>query len=99
MSRNDPTTAAHLTSGKLKFRAVNLTSMPDVCRESTFDVVIDYGGLHGLLLTEDGGSGQGVLKCIDHLQDAVRLGNILVCLSSLEKVSYSLYLFSFFLFD
>jgi hypothetical protein len=30
----------------------------------------------------------GVLKCIDHLQDAVRLGNILVCLSRLDKETF-----------
>jgi hypothetical protein len=38
-----------------------------------------------IILIFNAGDESSVLKCIDHLQDAVRLGNILVCLSKLEK--------------
>ena len=48
-----------------------------------FDAIIDYGGLDELLIQNDGY--EKALACIDHLQNAVRLGNILVCLSKLEK--------------
>jgi hypothetical protein len=58
--------------------------MPAVCKQSTFDAVIDYGAIDSILHFSDGDNAKA-LKCIDHLQNAVRLGNILVCLSKLEK--------------
>mmetsp|Transcript_33358 Transcript_33358/g.31829 ORF Transcript_33358/g.31829 Transcript_33358/m.31829 type:complete len:246 (+) Transcript_33358:127-864(+) len=78
----DPEIKSWMDTGKLKFEAVDLTDMPSICQQSTVDAIIDYGGLDSLL---NAGDESGVLKCIDHLQDAVRLGNILVCLSKLEK--------------
>lgn len=73
-----------MAKGNLKFKCVDLTDMPDECQQSTVDAIVDYGGLDSL----HKGSSEGVLKCIDHLQDAVRLGNILVCLSKLEKKAF-----------
>ncbi len=75
----------NLEKNKLKFIQTDLSNMPTVCQQSTYDAVIDYGGLDELILKGDESS---VLKCIDHLQDAVRLGNILVCLSKLEKEQF-----------
>jgi hypothetical protein len=82
LAESNPETSKHLASGKLTFQQIDLTAMPDVCKQSTFDAVIDYGGLDSLVSC---GDDAGALRCIDHLQDAVRLGNILVCLSTLEK--------------
>ena len=73
-----------LAKGHLKFKYVDLTDMPDECQQSTVDAIVDYGGLDSLHKT----STESVLKCIDHLQDAVRLGNILVCLSKLDKKTF-----------
>jgi len=48
---------------------------------------VDYGGLDELI---GSGDKKGALKAIDHLQDAVRLGNILVCLSKFSKEKFCL---------
>lgn len=82
----DPLIAKRVAQGRCKFETVDLTSMPHICKQSVFDSIVDYGGLDALL-TGSGGK-DGMLKCIDHLQDAVRLGNILVCLSKLDKETF-----------
>lgn len=83
MAERDPDIAIHLQSGKLKFETVDLTSMKHICKQSAFDSIVDYGALDSLLLNDT--SDAGMLKCIDSLQNAVRLGNILVCISQLEN--------------
>ena len=82
LAQSSPTTAEHIAKGKLSFKQVDLANMPDMCKQSTFDAIIDYGGIDSLLAR---GNNEGALACIDHLQEAVRLGNILVCLSSLDR--------------
>ena len=82
----DKELAHWVTNGNLKFQHVDLTNMPDICQQSTVDAIVDYKGLDSLHSANTGP--EGVLKCIDHLQDAVRLGNILVCLSKLEKKKF-----------
>ena len=82
-AKADPDIAAKLSSGKCKIEAVDLTDMAHICKQSVFDAIVDYGGLDSLLLGR--GGKQDFLKCVDHLHNAVRLGNILVCLSSIEK--------------
>jgi hypothetical protein len=52
---------------------------------SCVDAIVDYGGLDSVMAAK---GGKGFLKTVDHLQDAVRLGNILVCLSKLEKETF-----------
>lgn len=81
----DPETETWVAKGNLKFKLVDLTNMPDECQQSTVDAIVDYGGLDSLHETSNE---EGIVKCIDHLQDAVRLGNILVCLSKLEKKKF-----------
>ena len=83
MALADPQLAERIKIGKLRIEAVDLTKMPDICKQSVFDAIIDYGALDSLLKGTTGKS--GMLECIDQLQDGVRLGNILVCLSSLDK--------------
>jgi len=79
----DPDLEQFFQNNKLRFQVADLTSMPEVCKQSTVDAIVDYGGLDSVL---NGPSGkEGMLRCIDELQNAVRLGNILVCLSKLEK--------------
>ena len=56
-----------------------------VCKQSTFDAIVDFGGIDSLLQGNGVAGEEKALRCIDHLQDAVRLGNILVCLSGLDK--------------
>jgi hypothetical protein len=79
----DPEVKKWVDVGKLSFQVADLTSMADICQQSVFDAIVDYGGLDSVL---NGAQGrEGMLKTIDHLQNAVRLGNILVCLSGEEK--------------
>ena len=82
----DPELENWVTNGNLQFHHVDLTHMPDICQQSTVDAIVDYKGLDSLHSAITGK--EGVLKCIDHLQDAVRLGNILVCLSKLDKKQF-----------
>jgi hypothetical protein len=86
MAKADQQTAALCSSGKLSFVCADLTNMPMVCKQSTVDAIVDYGGLDSLHGMPSGTA--GVLRCIDHLQDAVRLGNILICLSKLDKKTF-----------
>jgi hypothetical protein len=81
---DDADLAPLLASGKLKFQIADLSAMPEVCKQSVFDSIVDYRALDSLITTD----ATGVLRCIDHLQDAVRLGNILVCLSQLDKSTF-----------
>ena len=73
-------------NGKLNFEVADLTNMPNICKQSVVDAIIDYGGLDSVLNGDQGVD--GMLKTIDHLQDAVRLGNILVCLSGEKKEKF-----------
>jgi len=81
----DPELAAKTSAGKLKIIEVDLTNMPDVCKQSVFDAIIDYGALDSLLVSK---GKDAFLQCVDHLHNAVRLGNILVCLSQQEKEKF-----------
>ena len=76
-----------IKSNKLNFVTATLEDMSSVCKQSSFDAIIDYGGLDELLLKNNGDITKA-LACIDQLQNAVRLGNILVCLSKLEKEQF-----------
>jgi len=83
IAATDPITAQNIADGKLQFQVADLSNMPLICKQSTFDAIVDYGGLDSLHRAGKGRS--AILQCIDHLQNAVRLGNILVCLSELER--------------
>ena len=83
LAMKDDDLKQNIDKGILKFQHVDYTNMPQVCTQSFVDAIVDYGGLDSVLKGKQGK--QGMIKCIDHLQDAVRLGNILVCLSKLEK--------------
>lgn len=84
LAAEDPDVAPHLQSGKLRFQTAELTSMKSICKQSSFDSIVDYGGLDSLLLSGENGLSK-CLECIDLLQHAIRLGNVMVCLSKLEK--------------
>ena len=85
MARADPELSA-LCDTRLRFICSDLTNMPLVCKQSTVDAIVDYGGIDELHTAKTGK--EGILRCIDHLQDAVRLGNILICLSQIEKEKF-----------
>lgn len=85
-AESDPKLRQNMADQRLSFVTADLSNMPHVCRQSVFDCIVDYGGLDTVFLN---GSEEKALRCIDHLQDGVRLGNILVCLSRLDKEAYS----------
>ncbi len=78
----DPDVKKWVDEGKITFEVADLTNMPDICQQSVFDAIVDNGGLDSVLNSQ---GEEGMLKTIDHLQNAVRLGNILVCLSEEPK--------------
>ena len=84
LAKSMPETAGYLTSKKLSFICCDLDKMASICRQSSFDAIVDYGGLDSLL-KEPSANEEKALKAIDHMQNALRLGNILVCISALEK--------------
>lgn len=69
--------------GKLKLIATDFTNMPQVCRQSVFDSIVDYCAMDKLLRRPNGK--ECFLKCVDHLQNSLRLGNLLVCISKEDK--------------
>lgn len=81
---SSPDIALHLKSGRLKFETVDYLSMKKICKQSSFDSIVDFGGLDSILLNSENGI-KDMQICIDQLQNAVRLGNILVCISKLDK--------------
>lgn len=76
-----------MKAGKLKFQVADLTNMPQICKQSSFDAIVDYGALDEVLMNGPNGK-ENLLKCIDHLQNSLRLGNILVCLSRSPKEKF-----------
>jgi hypothetical protein len=79
-----PDLQKRVKSGKLTVETVpDLGEMGHICKQSTFDAIIDFGGLDTVL-----DESARALRCIDHLQNAVRLGNILVSISKKEKETY-----------
>jgi hypothetical protein len=84
MCEKNPEISSHMNNNRIKFIRCDYDDMSSVCKQSTFDAIIDYGAIDSILHLSDGDNTKA-LKCIDHLQNAVRLGNILVCLSKLEK--------------
>jgi len=67
--------------------------MPQICKQSVFDSIVDYGGIDSILKGHSSKSHHDIMtkatKCIDYLQIGVRLGNILVSISTLEKEKFS----------
>ena len=84
LAKDNDICLANINKGILKFVQADLYNMPQVCQQSTYDAIVDYGGLDELINVDN----NQALKAIDHLQDAVRLGNILVCLSELNKEQF-----------
>jgi hypothetical protein len=86
LAMSDPELASLCNEKKLTFVCTDLTDMKSVCKQSFVDAIVDYGGLDSLHGAPTGK--EGVLKCIDQLQKSVRLGNVLVCLSKLDKETF-----------
>jgi len=70
LAEQDPDTAPLVTNGRLKFiHVADLANMPQVCRQSVFDAIVDCEGLDTVLKTQ---GKDAFLSTIDHLQNAVR---------------------------
>lgn len=87
-AQNDAELAPLMASGKLRFQCADYTKMPEICKQSIYDSIVDYKGLDSLLTGAQAVDTKDIIRCIDQLQDAVRLGNILVCLSALNKDTF-----------
>jgi hypothetical protein len=72
-----------LVVSRISFQHISsYADMKDVCKQSSYDSIVDYGGLDSILdLPETVAGDETFLKCIDHLQNALRLGNVMVSLS------------------
>jgi hypothetical protein len=81
-----PSLREPISSGRLRFQQVDYTNMPDICKQSCFDAIVDYLQL-GQLIMEQGKD--NAIQCIDNLQTSLRLGNPLVCISTLESNIFS----------
>ena len=53
----DTNLAQIVSDGKLKFVVADLMNMPEVCKQSSFDAIVDYGGLDALLIGPHGKEG------------------------------------------
>jgi len=91
MAQNDPILRENIANNQLSFVTADLTDMSEVCTQSIYDAIVDYKGLDELLsdpTREEEEREMRFLACIDHLQNSVRLGNILVSLSLLPKSKF-----------
>lgn len=84
----DPVLAAQVAKGRLRFAAVDYARMPEVCRQSCFDAVVDFGGIDSVLASGLADADERAARCVQQLQNAVRLGNILVSLSRLDDAQF-----------
>jgi len=64
-----PETKSNMQNKKLDFTVCDYSNMPEVCKQSVFDAIVDFGGIDSLLLNPDPGYAKA-LRCIDHLQNA-----------------------------
>ena len=101
IANEDETLKANMNKKKLIFKVESLSNMPEICKQSVYDSIVDYAGIDSLhhpttsscttttptTSTADVGI-EPILNCIDHLQNSLRLGNILVCLSYLDKKQF-----------
>lgn len=78
-ANDDEFLAQMMKEGKLKFAVADYAKMPEICRQSVFDSN----------LLKRSNSRESFLSCIDNLQNSLRLGNVLVCLSKEEKTSFT----------
>ena len=85
LASDDEELAELMKANKLSFKHVDFTNMGEVCQQSVFDAIVDNGAIDSLILSRDNAGNEKTLSCIDQLQNAVRLGNILICISKLEK--------------
>ena len=95
IANEDPDLQKNVKNNKLLFKTCNLSNMPEICKQSVFDAIVDYAGIDSLhqkhstsTSSETKANIEPILQCIDHLQNSLRLGNILVCLSYLDKKQF-----------
>lgn len=92
IANEDATLTLNMKNNKLIFKVAKFSNMPEVCKQSVFDAIVDYAGIDSLHLQTSSSpsvtSTESILQCIDHLQNALRLGNILSCLSYLDKAQF-----------
>jgi hypothetical protein len=84
-AESDPAVKELMLKGKVKFEHVNYAKMGDVCKQSCVDAIVDCGGIDSVLLK---GSSEEAKECVQQLQNAVRLGNVLVSISKLENEQF-----------
>lgn len=94
LANEDEILKANMNKKKLIFKVATLSNMPEICKQSVYDSIVDYAGIDSLhhrtssSTAASSGGMEPILNCIDHLQNSLRLGNILVCLSSLDKTQF-----------
>lgn len=69
----------------IKYINCKYDDLKDVCKQSIFDSIIDYCSLDELI--KDGATDR-LSKCIDFLQNSLRVGNIFVGFSKYDKDRY-----------
>lgn len=89
MAVSEDRVSAYIKDGRYQFIAVNCYSeMKSVCKQSTFDSAVDYGALDSLIAGNTEPGKTKFLKAIDHLQNALRLGNVMISLSKTNKETF-----------
>ena len=81
-AKEDPVILDYINKGRVKFQLADYPNMSDICKQSFIDSVVDYGGMDSVLKNypED-----DAVKVAQHLQNALRLGNVYVAISRLEN--------------
>ena len=87
LANEDAILQTNIKNDKLVFKVAKFSNMPEICKQSVYDAIVDYAGIDSLHKKESNDI-EPILQCIDHLQNSLRLGNILVCLSYLDKKQF-----------
>ena len=81
-AKEDPVILDYMNKGRVKFQLADYPNMSDICKQSFIDSVVDYGGMDSVLINN---SEEDAAKVAQHLQNALRLGNVYVAISRLEN--------------
>lgn len=81
-AQEDPIILDYMNRGKVQFQLVDYPNMSELCKQSFIDSIVDYGGMDSVL---NKGSMEDAAKCAQHLQNALRLGNVYVAISKFKN--------------
>jgi hypothetical protein len=87
VANTDPIISEYIKKGKVKFIHTDYANMENVCKQSFVDAIVDYGGMDQVLASPNKND---AIQCAQHLQNALRLGNVYVSISTIDNERFKI---------